>query len=351
MVLCRGCTSPTTRASRSATTSTRVDRRRRSAADTRRPRRGRRRREGAARERETYRPLLAALRELPEVEVAAVAFTAPYVELHPGAAVCELATGARSITCTTASPTTSRALFSMPLVAGRWFSREDDAAGVDACRDQRARWRTKLFGDATRSAGSSPRARPERPAAARRYAAQAEARGRRRRGLPPGRRATRSRSYLLYRCGSTPGPKTAACPAPARPPAARHDGGVRGDARAGACQRDAADWSFEVAPLEHMRERKLPRLPDAARASARRGRVPAADGGARADRRAVAERHQRTREFGLRRAKGATAARPAGARRAGPHDVVRAAGRRGAGRRSCRSCRCRGSRVVPAGCS
>jgi putative ABC transport system permease protein len=80
-----------------------------------------------SRHRATLRQLLIALREMPQVEIAAASFTSPYanwtwgsgMRLHGGHKVDY---GVNGIT------DEFPALFQMPLVKGRWFSREDDAA-------------------------------------------------------------------------------------------------------------------------------------------------------------------------------------------------------------------------------
>jgi len=80
-----------------------------------------------ARHRETYRQLITALRELPQVEGVAAAFTGPYANSNWGG-------GMRLVGGRTVEHGVNRAtddffeLFSVPVVAGRSFSREDDAA-------------------------------------------------------------------------------------------------------------------------------------------------------------------------------------------------------------------------------
>ena len=81
-----------------------------------------------ARHRETYRQLLMALRDMPEVEMARRAFTGPYANSELGQ---QHAPGRRAqgpITASTSVTDDYLALLQIPLVDGRWFSREDDAA-------------------------------------------------------------------------------------------------------------------------------------------------------------------------------------------------------------------------------
>jgi putative ABC transport system permease protein len=80
-----------------------------------------------SRHRTVLRQLLLALREMPQVEVAAASFTSPYANWSWGGAMRlrgghNVEHGLNSIT------DEFPALFQMPLVGGRWFSREDDPA-------------------------------------------------------------------------------------------------------------------------------------------------------------------------------------------------------------------------------
>lgn len=80
-----------------------------------------------SRHRATFRQLLLALTEMPQVEIAAASFTSPYASWSWGGGMRlrgghKVDHGVNSVTDD--FPT----LFQMPLVKGRWFSREDDAA-------------------------------------------------------------------------------------------------------------------------------------------------------------------------------------------------------------------------------
>lgn len=80
-----------------------------------------------SRHRATFRQLLLALREMPQVEIAAASFTSPYASWSWGGGMRlrgghKVDHGVNNVT------DDFPALFQMPLVKGRWFSREDDAA-------------------------------------------------------------------------------------------------------------------------------------------------------------------------------------------------------------------------------
>jgi putative ABC transport system permease protein len=80
-----------------------------------------------SRHRMVIRQLLLALREMPQVEVAAGSFTSPYANWSWGGST--RLRGGRKIRHSVNSITDDfPAVFQMPLVAGRWFTREDDAA-------------------------------------------------------------------------------------------------------------------------------------------------------------------------------------------------------------------------------
>ncbi|MEO7274679.1 MAG: FtsX-like permease family protein [Vicinamibacterales bacterium] len=99
----------------------------------------------AARHRETYRQLLTTLRELPQIEVVAGAFTGPYANSNWGGGMRLV--GGRKVEHGVNKTTDDYLdLFQIPLVAGRWFSREDDAAAWTPVVLNR-RMATEIFGD------------------------------------------------------------------------------------------------------------------------------------------------------------------------------------------------------------
>jgi putative ABC transport system permease protein len=80
-----------------------------------------------SRHRETYRQLFTALREMPEIEGVAASFTGPYANSNWGGNVQLV--GGRKVRFGVNSVTDDyQKLFNIPVVAGRWFSREDDGA-------------------------------------------------------------------------------------------------------------------------------------------------------------------------------------------------------------------------------
>jgi putative ABC transport system permease protein len=99
-----------------------------------------------AREREVFTRLLAAARELSQIEVAAGTFTAPYVNSTWGSRLT-LTDGRQIDYLYNRAMDDFTRLLSMPIVAGRGFTREDDGAGVDPVLINVAMART-IFGDA-----------------------------------------------------------------------------------------------------------------------------------------------------------------------------------------------------------
>jgi putative ABC transport system permease protein len=99
-----------------------------------------------ARHRAMLRQLLLALHEMPQVEVAAASFTSPYATWSWGGGL--RLTGGRQVPHSVNNVTDDfPQLFQMPLVAGRWFSREDDAATY-APVVMNLRMARAIFGDA-----------------------------------------------------------------------------------------------------------------------------------------------------------------------------------------------------------
>jgi putative ABC transport system permease protein len=80
-----------------------------------------------SRHRATYRQLLLALKEMPQIEIAAASFTSPYANWTWGGGM-RLKGGHKFDHGVNGVTDDFPALFQMPLVAGRWFSHEDDAA-------------------------------------------------------------------------------------------------------------------------------------------------------------------------------------------------------------------------------
>ena len=100
-----------------------------------------------ARHRETYSQLLLTFREMPEVEVVAAGFTGPYANASWGSGT--RLPGGREIEYGVNRVTESyRELFNLQMVEGRWFSREDDAATWLPVVINR-RLAREIFGDAS----------------------------------------------------------------------------------------------------------------------------------------------------------------------------------------------------------
>ena len=99
-----------------------------------------------AAEREVFARLLAGVRELPQVELAASSFTAPYVNSTWGSGVTLTDERQLDFLYNRVSDEFVPVL-SMPIVAGRGFTREDDAAADDPVLINLAMART-IFGDA-----------------------------------------------------------------------------------------------------------------------------------------------------------------------------------------------------------
>ena len=99
-----------------------------------------------AREREVFSRLLAAVRELPQVEIAAAAFTGPYINAGWGSGLT-LADGRKVDYLFNRVTDDFMPLLSMPIMAGRGFSREDDATTAQPVLINVRLART-IFGDA-----------------------------------------------------------------------------------------------------------------------------------------------------------------------------------------------------------
>ena len=98
-----------------------------------------------SRHRAIYRQLLLALKEMPQVEIAAASFTSPYANWTWGGGMY-LKGGHKFDHGVNGVSDDFPALFQMPLVAGRWFSREDDAATWTPVL-LNARMAREIFGD------------------------------------------------------------------------------------------------------------------------------------------------------------------------------------------------------------
>jgi putative ABC transport system permease protein len=260
-----------------------------------------------ARHRETFRQLLLALDEMPEVEIAAAAFTGPYANANWGSSA-RLA-GGREVEFGVNSVTDAYLdLLRVPLAAGRWFSREDDTATWKPVVVNR-RLAREIFGE-TDAIGriipeerdpNGPPPRPGESAEVKRVIGVIDEFRQDGELSTPG-------NYLFYRI-RLDGPDPRA-PLPDRAfvrlrpgtPAAFEEALVK---RAMAV---ADAWSFEVEPLETMREDKLHQYT-----------IPLAIVGTIAGFLLLMvglgltgvvwqSVTQRIREFGLRRAKGATIA-------------------------------------------
>jgi putative ABC transport system permease protein len=208
--------------------------------------------EARARERDTVARLLAAVRELPQVEVATPAFTAPYINSTWGSGV-DLADGRHVDYLYNRVGDDFTTVFSMPIVAGRSFSRVDDGAGADPVLIN-VRAARLIFGDANPIGKIIPqREEPNRtprpadpPVKAKRVVGVIEEfrqhgkysvpepvlMDRMRVDVPDGGSPER----LLIRV--KPGTTVAFEPVLVR-----------------RLQREAAAWSFEVSTMEHLRER------------------------------------------------------------------------------------------------
>jgi putative ABC transport system permease protein len=207
----------------------------------------------AAREREVFTRLLAAVRELPQVERAAATFTAPYVNATWGSGMT--LTDGRQLDFLYNRVTDDFApLLSMPIVAGRNFSREDDGAGTDPVLINRALART-IFGDANpvgQIIAEKPDPREQRDPAE-----------------PPRRKRVVGvmEDFRQHGPYSIPGPvlfDRMRLDAPRGGVPDRLLVRVRPGTTAALepalvrrLQREAADWSFEIATMEHLRERKI----------------------------------------------------------------------------------------------
>lgn len=207
----------------------------------------------AAQEREVYTRLMAGLRELPQVELAAGSFTGPYVNSTWGSGLT-LTDGRQMDYLYNRVTDEFVPLLGMRIVAGRSFSREDDGAGANPVLIN-VKLARAIFGDAD----PVGKIIPERP----------DPRDRRDPSEPPPppkrvvgvmedfrqhgpysipqlvlfdrmrldapRAGVPDRLLVRVRPGTTPA---------FEPTLVRR------------LQREAADWSFEISTMDHLRERK-----------------------------------------------------------------------------------------------
>ena len=202
-----------------------------------------------AREREVFTRLLAAVRELPQVEIAAGAFTGPYINAGWGSGLT-LADGRKFDYLYNRVTDDFMPLLSMPIVAGRGFSREDDATTTKPVLINVQLART-IFGDANpigqvipekTEAKPDPQHKPKRVVGVIEDFRQngpysmPEAVLFDRLRLDIADTGVPERLLIRVRPGTT---------AAFEPVLVRR------------LQREAADWSFGVSTMEHLRERKL----------------------------------------------------------------------------------------------
>lgn len=124
------------------------------------------------RHRETYRQLMAALGDLPEVEAVSAGFTGPYTNSSWGTGN-DLTDGRHINYGLTRVTDSFREVFQVPVAEGRWFSREDDGSNTQAVVVNR-RLAREIFGngqavgqvipeappkEAAREPGAAPRAK------------------------------------------------------------------------------------------------------------------------------------------------------------------------------------------------
>ena len=209
-----------------------------------------------AKHRETYRNLINAIRDMPQVESVAAAFTGPYANANWGSGT-RLA-GGREIDYGVNNTTDSYAeLFHIPLVAGRWFTREDDAATWTPVVLNR-QMAEDIFGDANpigqiiaeeRNPNHPPPDPADKPEVKRVIGVIEDFR--------QNGELSSAQNYLFYRMRIEGAEAKASLPerlyvrlAPGTTASFEEDLVKRAMAVAG-------DWSFEVEPVEDMRVDKL----------------------------------------------------------------------------------------------
>ena len=209
--------------------------------------------ETRARERDTVRRLLAAARELPQVELAAGSFVGPYANSTWQSGI-DFVDGRHFEYRYNAATDDFLRVLSMPLLAGRGFSREDDGAAVEPVL-LNASLAREMFGDVHAAVG---RTLPEKPDANRKASD------------PP---ATRKRVVGVFDDFRQHGEYSQPWPVLFERLTTEGDKGSLPDrllirVRPGTnasfepllvrrLQREAPDWSFGVTTVDHLREKKL----------------------------------------------------------------------------------------------
>jgi putative ABC transport system permease protein len=258
-----------------------------------------------ARHRETYRQLLNALREMPEVEGVAGSFTGPYANSNWGGST--RITGGREIFYGVNGVTDDYpVLFHIRAVAGRWFSPEDDAATWKPVVVNQ-RLAREIFGDANpvgqiipeeRDPNAPPADPNDKPEVKRVIGVIEEFR-------QNGELAT-AENYMFQRMRLDDGEPKAGLPERLYVRLRAGTAPAFEEALVKRAMAVAGEWSFEVQPLDAVRRDKL-----------RQYTIPLALVGTIAGFLLMMvglgltgvvwqSVTQRIREFGLRRAKGAT---------------------------------------------
>lgn len=209
-----------------------------------------------ARHRETWRQLLTTLRELPQVEAATASVNSPYGNSSWGGGV-RLPGGRDFGYGINKSTDEYDKLYNIHIAAGRWFTREDDAATWEPViiNTQMAR---EIFGDAPavgkiipeeRNPDSPPPDPNDKPEVKRVVGVIDEFRQHGELSSP--------QPYLFYRLRLDPSDPKAGLP---QRIAIRVRPGTTADFEEALVRRlqgVAQDWTFEVKPLDEMRTRKL----------------------------------------------------------------------------------------------
>jgi putative ABC transport system permease protein len=208
-----------------------------------------------ARERDNIRRLILAARELPQIEIVAASFTGPYANSTWGSGM-DFTDGRHFEYRYNAVTDDFMRVLSMPLIAGRGFTREDDGASADPVL-LNASLAREMFGDPSSAIG---KVLPEK----------VDPKDERQPNDPP---RLPKRVVGVFEDFRQHGEYSVAWPVLFD--RMRTDGDIGGvpdrlliRVRPGTTatfepvlvrrlQREAPDWSFEVATLDHLREKKL----------------------------------------------------------------------------------------------